>query len=88
MKHKVTTKGQVTIPKRLRDRLGIRPGDRVEFGLEDGHITLRRSAPADPIDALVGLIKEPLDVDAYLVETRGPGFDPELDPSGPLFAEE
>ncbi|MDX1661750.1 MAG: AbrB/MazE/SpoVT family DNA-binding domain-containing protein [Gemmatimonadota bacterium] len=84
MKRKVTTKGQVTIPKALRDRLGIRPGDEVEFEIRDGHATLRRVAERDPIDALVGLIKEPIDVDRYLVESRGPGFDPELDPPGPL----
>ena len=28
---KVTTKGQVTIPKKVRDGLGIRPGDELEF---------------------------------------------------------
>ena len=28
---RVTTKGQVTIPKDIRDRLGIKPGSEVEF---------------------------------------------------------
>ena len=32
---KLTSKGQVTIPKRVRDALGIEPGSRVEFGMED-----------------------------------------------------
>jgi AbrB family looped-hinge helix DNA binding protein len=32
---RLTRKGQVTIPKRVRDALGIEPGSRVEFGMED-----------------------------------------------------
>ena len=31
----VTKKGQVTIPKKFRDRLEIDPGDKVKFELED-----------------------------------------------------
>jgi AbrB family looped-hinge helix DNA binding protein len=34
---RVTTKGQVTIPKEIRDRLGIKPGSEVDFiATEDG----------------------------------------------------
>jgi len=37
----VTSKGQVTIPKPVRDRLGIKPGDAVEFELAaDGRVVL------------------------------------------------
>lgn len=32
---KVTSKGQITLPAKLRERLGIKPGDRVSFE-EDG----------------------------------------------------
>jgi AbrB family looped-hinge helix DNA binding protein len=40
---RVTKKGQVTIPKPVRDRLGIGPGTRVEFELaKDGRALLRR----------------------------------------------
>lgn len=40
---RVTRKGQVTIPKLVRDRLGIGPGTRVEFELaQDGRAFLRR----------------------------------------------
>jgi len=38
---KLTSKGQITIPKPVRDALGINPGDRVNFRVrEDGTITV------------------------------------------------
>ena len=36
----VTEKGQVTIPKAIRDAAGIRPGSSVSFGLEGGRIVI------------------------------------------------
>jgi len=33
----VTEKGQATIPKNIRDILGILPGDEVEFDIEENH---------------------------------------------------
>lgn len=38
----VSPKGQVTIPKELRERLGIRPGTRVEFLAEGDHLIIRK----------------------------------------------
>jgi AbrB family looped-hinge helix DNA binding protein len=39
----VTRKGQVTIPKQVRDRLGINPGSKIDFEVaEDGRAFLRR----------------------------------------------
>ena len=37
---RVTEKGQVTIPKHIRDKAGIRPGSEVDFRLEDGRIQI------------------------------------------------
>ena len=38
----VTTKGQVTIPKEVRERLGIETGDRLSFFLqEDGSVVVK-----------------------------------------------
>ena len=42
---RVTTKGQVTIPKEIRDALGIEPGDEIVFEERDGGYTLRKEAP-------------------------------------------
>jgi AbrB family looped-hinge helix DNA binding protein len=44
MAHQVTTKGQVTIPKRVREYLGIQPGSGVEFEVgPQGEVTLRKA---------------------------------------------
>jgi AbrB family looped-hinge helix DNA binding protein len=44
----VTSKGQVTIPKPVRQQLGIRKGSRIEFSLVGDHVELRvRSSPAE-----------------------------------------
>jgi AbrB family looped-hinge helix DNA binding protein len=41
----VTTKGQVTIPKPVRDRLGIVPGSKVDFELApDGRVVLKHNS--------------------------------------------
>ncbi|MGC9947610.1 MAG: AbrB/MazE/SpoVT family DNA-binding domain-containing protein [Bryobacteraceae bacterium] len=38
----VTSKGQITIPKQIRDRLRLEPGDRVEFQVDrQGQIIMR-----------------------------------------------
>jgi antitoxin PrlF len=45
----VTVKGQVTIPKPIRDRLGLTPGSEVEFSVEpDGRVVMRKAAPESP----------------------------------------
>ena len=38
---RVGERGQVTIPKEVRDRMGIVPGSEVEFGIEGEVVTLR-----------------------------------------------
>ncbi|MBA2343886.1 MAG: AbrB/MazE/SpoVT family DNA-binding domain-containing protein [Rubrobacter sp.] len=37
----ITSKGRLTTPKQVRDRLGLQPGDRVAFDIEGGDIRLR-----------------------------------------------
>ncbi len=49
MPNTVTSKGQVTIPKRIRDYLGIAPGSEVNFRrAEDGHIIVERADGTRP----------------------------------------
>ncbi|WP_272504460.1 type II toxin-antitoxin system PrlF family antitoxin [Salinibacter ruber] len=50
----LTTRGQTTIPKPIREALGLQPGDRVEFILHGDRVLLRR-AGAD-LSALDGML--------------------------------
>jgi len=47
MGNRLTTKGQVTIPKAVRDDLGLRPGDEVDFVRDDGGFRIQRKAAID-----------------------------------------
>ena len=74
MKTTVSDKGQVTIPKRLRDSLGIAPGDVIEFEEVDGRLVGRRVLPDDPFERVRGIITLPdgMSVDDAIDEMRGP----------------
>lgn len=69
----VTSKGQVTIPKELRQQLGIRQGSRIEFSLVGDHVEMRvRSSPAGEDRSGFGMLKSrrpavPTDFDAAVV---------------------
>jgi AbrB family looped-hinge helix DNA binding protein len=39
----LTRKGQVTIPKHVRDQLGLRPFDKIEMRVENGEARLRKA---------------------------------------------
>ena len=53
----VTSKGQVTIPQEVRQRLGLKQGDRIEFVIEGG-VTLLRPARTStrPFDTYAGAL--------------------------------
>jgi len=76
----MTVKGQVTIPKRVRDALGLKPGDEVDFVLtEGGAVAVRRAGPPaasgrpDRFDRALGAATVPLgcSVDEYMKMIRG-----------------
>lgn len=57
MAGKVTTKGQVTIPQEIRDRLGIHPGSTVEFGVEGDVVIMRKSRDGGRGQTIVARIR-------------------------------
>jgi AbrB family looped-hinge helix DNA binding protein len=54
---KTYAKGQIIIPKELRDALGITPGKRLSLKLVDDHMEVR-PLPDDPIEHLTGIFKD------------------------------
>jgi len=49
-----TSKGQATIPKSIREHLGLEPGDRVKFFVHpDGSVVLLPKLPASAIRGMV-----------------------------------
>jgi AbrB family looped-hinge helix DNA binding protein len=56
---KVTSKGQVTLPKAVREALGVEPGDRVLFRVVDSHALIARTP--DLLE-LAGSIPVPPDI--------------------------
>lgn len=60
----VGPKGQVVLPKALRDAFQIRPGDRVVFDLEDGKIILTPVHARTAAD-LRGILRTPKEVDLH-----------------------
>ena len=69
---RVSEKGQVTIPKRLRERMGIAAGDVLEFHEEHGRLVASKSRQRGRFDHLFGILKLDVTTDELLDELRGP----------------
>lgn len=54
MESAITVKGQATIPKPIRDHLGLQPGDRVKFFIHpDGSVVILPKIPASALRGIV-----------------------------------
>ncbi len=71
MKIVVSEKGQVTIPKALRERLGIRAGTELEFEADRGRLVARKVNAEDPVDAVYGILRDPGSTDDVMQRLRG-----------------
>lgn len=54
----LTSKGQITVPKPIRKRLNIKPGDRIHFFIEDDGTTVFMPAKSD-VRELKGILPKP-----------------------------
>lgn len=70
MKSVVAERGQVTIPKALRDKLGIRPGTALEFTAQNGALVARK-AETDPVSQVFGCLGARVDTDKFIRALRG-----------------
>ncbi len=72
MKTIVSQKGQITIPKLLRLRLGIRKGQVLDVREERGRLVMTKHRPSrDAIDELYGILKLGRRTDEIMKELRG-----------------
>jgi antitoxin PrlF len=75
MSNKITSKGQVTIPKPVRDRLGVGAGDAVDFEMaSDGRIVLIKAGATTPpsrFEVFRGFAGPGLSTDQIMALTRG-----------------
>lgn len=76
----LTSKGQVTIPKRIRDELSLQPGAQVEFSVNSaGEVVIHRPRPQrgarrlppDRFDAVRGRADVPWRTDDLMKLLRG-----------------
>ena len=72
---KVTTKGQVTIPARIRGFFGVAPHGDVDFQIVGGNVVLIRlqaaQGPDNQIESLRGVLKGKLTTQQWMQATRG-----------------
>ena len=74
----VTSKGQVTIPKPVRDRLNLKPGSKVDFTLaQDGRVVIEKAGKRSTarakgaFDGLRGTLKSDMTTDEIMALMRG-----------------
>ena len=72
----ITVKGQVTIPKHIRDALGLTPGSRVDFAVDGDQVVLRKARKSngrrpDRFDRARGKAEIKWDTDELMALLRG-----------------
>ena len=68
---RVTSKGQVTIPKKVREVLGIGPKSEVDFVEENGRVYLVKKSKENPYKSLLGSATIKMTTDEIMALTRG-----------------
>jgi antitoxin PrlF len=70
----ISSKGQITVPLEVRKHLGLKPGDRVEFVLNDHETAIRPArAPENPFAKYIGALpafSSPRQIHAWIKQLR------------------
>lgn len=72
MRNTISSKGQVTLPVKVREQLGLIPGTLVEFKIREEGVLVRKSTGRRPVDKVWGTLSPGSPVDEILDEMRGP----------------
>ena len=70
-KAKVTSKGQVTIPKELRDKIGINPGNYIVIKETETGYTINKYIEDNCLKKYMGILKNETSSDKIIQELRG-----------------
>ena len=57
LRAKITSKGQVTIPKEVREKIGLEPGKEIYFEEKDGLFYIKKRVEKSPFDRWMGFLK-------------------------------
>lgn len=77
MKSTVSSKGQITLPGAVREKLGLRAGTPVDFEFRDDGVLVRKGVRGEhPVDQVFGRLRLAKPVDRLLDEMRGPRPSP------------
>ncbi len=69
---RISERGQITIPKALRDRFGMHHNVEIEITpAEQGLLIQKRTTAQHPVDRVSGILDRDFDVDEYVAEIRG-----------------
>ena len=76
MSNNITSGGRITIPKAIRDHMGLTPGDKVEFEIIDDRVLMITKVRTDPplpgrFEALRGIAGPGLSTDEIMTMVRG-----------------
>lgn len=73
MESRISSKGQITVPQAVRERLGLPAGTPVTFELIEGGVVLRKGRASEhPVDRAYGRVRLGTSVDRFVDELRGP----------------
>ena len=76
---RISKRGQITIPKDLRDRFGMHPDAEVEITATEGGLLIRKRVRGQhPVDAIYGILDLGMSTDEYMSEIRGYDYAAEL----------
>lgn len=76
---RISKRGQITIPKDLRDRFGMHPDAEVEITATEGGLLIRKRVKGQhPVDAIYGILDLGMSTDEYMSEIRGYDYAAEL----------
>ena len=69
---RVSERGQITIPKRLRDRFGMNHNVEIEITPTDQGLLIRKKTAVEhPVDRVSGILDGSFDIDEYIEDIRG-----------------